>query len=56
MTELADKARVEALIPALRKVPAFADLPQDDLEWLISRAEESRAKPGEVRNDGGYSG
>jgi len=26
MTELADKARVEALIPALRKVPAFADL------------------------------
>jgi len=39
---------VEALIPALRKVPAFADLPQDDLEWLISRAEESRAKPGEA--------
>src|SRR6266403_5074448 len=48
MTELADKARVEALIPALRKVPAFADLPQDDLEWLISRAEEKRAKPGEA--------
>ncbi len=48
MTELPEKARVEGLITALRKVPAFADLSQDDLEWFISHAEERRAKPGEV--------
>ncbi len=46
MTELADKARVEALIPALRKVPAFADLPQDDLELAApKRAALSRVRP-----------
>jgi signal transduction histidine kinase len=48
MTELQDKARVEALTTALRKVPAFADLSQEDFEWLISHAEERRAKPGEA--------
>ena len=48
MTELQDKAHAEALITALRKVPAFADLSQGDLEWLISHTEERRAKPGEV--------
>lgn len=47
MTEQPDKARTEALIADLRKVPAFADLPSDDLEWFIGRAEELWAKPGD---------
>ena len=48
MTELADKARVETLVTGLRKVPAFADLSQEDLEWFIGQAEEHRLKPGEI--------
>jgi CRP-like cAMP-binding protein len=48
MTEMADKARTEALTGALRKVPAFADLSQDDLEWFIGHAEDRRAAPGEI--------
>jgi signal transduction histidine kinase len=48
MTEMPDKAHKESLIAGLRKVPAFADLSQDDLEWFIGHAEERRAKPGEA--------
>ncbi len=48
MTEMPDKARTESLITALRKVPAFADLSAEDLEWFIGHAEERRAKPGEA--------
>jgi CRP-like cAMP-binding protein len=48
MTEMPDKAHTESLIAGLRKVPAFADLSQDDLEWFIGHAEERRATPGEA--------
>ncbi|HEU0369708.1 MAG TPA: hypothetical protein VFR42_10880, partial [Candidatus Acidoferrum sp.] len=48
MTEMAGKANTEALTAALRKVAAFADLSQADLEWFIGHAEERRLKPGEI--------
>ena len=48
MTEMPDKARTDALIAALRKVPSFSDLPEADLEWFINHAEERRIQAGEV--------
>src|SRR4029077_3699634 len=48
MTEQPDQARTEALIAALRKVPAFADLEAADLAWFIAHAEELWAKPGDA--------
>ena len=48
MTQQPDKARTEALIADLRKVPAFFELASEDLEWFISRAEERWVKPGEA--------
>ena len=48
MTDMPDKARTESLIADLRKVPAFADLSADDLEWFIGHAQERHAKPGEA--------
>ena len=48
MSELADKVRVENLTASLRKVPAFSELSQDDLEWFVSHAEEGRLNPGEI--------
>jgi signal transduction histidine kinase len=32
----------------LLRIPAFAGLPDDQLDWFISRAEEMRLKPGEA--------
>jgi signal transduction histidine kinase len=48
MTEMPDKARMDALIAELRKVPAFSDLPEADLEWFIAHTEERRVDAGEV--------
>ena len=48
MSEQPDKARTEALIADLRRVPAFAELASEDLEWFIGRAEERWVKPGEA--------
>lgn len=48
MTEMPDRARTEALMANLRKVPAFAELSDGDLEWFIGHAEERRVKPGEA--------
>ena len=48
MTEMADKARVDALIADLRKVPAFSGLSDADLEWFIVHSEERRVEAGEV--------
>src|ERR1700728_3516602 len=31
----------------LRRVPVFADLPDDQLDWFISQSQEMRLKPGE---------
>jgi signal transduction histidine kinase len=43
-----DPARVQGLVVDLRKMAAFADLPQDGLEWFVSQAEEARAAAGEI--------
>src|SRR5258708_21938740 len=48
MREMPDKARTDALIADLRKVPAFSDLSGADLEWFITHAEERRVEAGEV--------
>ena len=48
MTEMPDKARMDALIASIRKVPAFSDLSDADLEWFITHAEERRVEAGEV--------
>ena len=43
-----DPTRVASLIEDLRKVSAFADQPQPDLEWFVSQSEERRVAPGEI--------
>src|SRR6267154_1488375 len=48
MSEQPDMPGTAALMADLRKVPAFFDLASEDLAWFISRAEERRAKPGDV--------
>ena len=48
MTEMPDKVRMDALIADLRKVAAFADLSNADLEWFITHAEERLVQAGEV--------
>ncbi len=45
MTEMPGKARIDALIADLRKVPAFADLSDADLEWFVNHAEERLVRP-----------
>jgi signal transduction histidine kinase len=40
-----DKGRILA---ALRKVAIFKDLPQEDLDWFLERADEFRFEPGEA--------
>jgi signal transduction histidine kinase len=37
----------------LLRVPAFADLPQDQIAWFISRCVELRLKPGEILSNQG---
>ena len=32
----------------LLKVPAFAELPEDQIEWFLSHSEEMRLQPGET--------
>src|SRR5882672_9424479 len=43
-----DPTRIPSLVSDLRKVPAFADQPQPDLEWFVSQSEERRVAPGEI--------
>jgi signal transduction histidine kinase len=38
----------DTLCTALRKVPIFTDLPQQDLEWFLERTGEFRFEPGEA--------
>jgi len=40
-------------ISELQKVPAFAGLPDDQMEWFIGQSEEVRLKPGEAFFNGG---
>lgn len=48
MTETPDNARTDSLIADLRKVSAFADLADADLQWFITHAEERRVNAGDV--------
>lgn len=48
MSEISDQARIVVLAEKLRKVPFFADMQQDDLEWFVSRCEERFTKPGDI--------
>ena len=48
MSGAPEQARIEALIADLRKVPAFVDQPQADLEWFVAQSEERRVGVGEV--------
>ena len=45
---MTENSRTESLIAGLRKVPQFADLAQDELEWFVGHAEERTLKPGEI--------
>ena len=48
MSEALDQARMEALVVELRKIPAFADQPQADLEWFVAQTEERHIEVGGV--------
>jgi signal transduction histidine kinase len=48
MAEVPGQNRIQALVADLRKVPAFADLPQDGLEWFVAQSEERRLESGEA--------
>jgi len=48
MSQTSEQARVESLVAELRKIPAFADQEQADLEWFIAQSEERRVPVGET--------
>jgi len=39
---------IPQLVEEIRKIAAFADLPQQDLEWFVSQCVETRANAGDV--------
>lgn len=40
--------RIEAVASELRKIPAFSDIPADQIAWLAGKFEERRFGPGEI--------
>src|SRR5207302_2884688 len=48
MSGTPEQARLEALVADLRKVPAFVDQPQADLEWFVAQSEELRVEVGGI--------
>jgi signal transduction histidine kinase len=48
MAENAVKVGEKSLRDALREIPVFADLPEDQFSWLVSQFEEVRLDAGEV--------
>src|SRR5271167_3081233 len=48
MAENAVKVGEKSLRDALREMPVFADLPEDQFSWLVSQFEEVRLEAGEV--------
>jgi CRP-like cAMP-binding protein len=38
----------DVVFAALRKIPVFNDLPQEDLEWFVARTDEFHFEPGEA--------
>lgn len=45
---MTEKVPAESLIADLRKVPPFADLAQDELQWFVSNAQELIVQPGDI--------
>ena len=43
------------IIGASSRVPAFADLPDDQIEWFLSQSEEVHLKPGDIIRAAGRS-
>src|ERR1700682_1535690 len=48
MSGTPEQAHIEVLVADLRKVPAFVDQPQADLEWFVAHSEERRLNVGEI--------
>jgi len=48
MSGTQEQARLEALVADLRKVPAFVDQPQADLEWFVAHCEELHFEVGGI--------
>ena len=48
MSGTTDPSHISALIAELRRVPAFADQGQADLEWFVSQSEERRTEVGGI--------
>src|ERR1700687_4519364 len=48
MSGTQEQARLEALVADLRKVPAFVDQPQADLEWFVAQSQELRVEVGGI--------
>jgi signal transduction histidine kinase len=48
LSDRADQAQLQALVPDLRKVPTFSDQPEAELEWFVSQAELRDLQAGEA--------
>lgn len=48
MTEISAQSPAEELVAKLRAIQVFADLPQDDLLWFVSKCHEHRAVVGGI--------
>ena len=48
MSEKHDSTAGSSLIDDLRRIEVFADLSQDQLDWLVEHFEETRFQPGEI--------
>src|SRR5260370_13227296 len=48
MSGTTDPSHISALIAELRRVPAFADQEQADLEWFVSQSDERRTEVGGI--------
>jgi signal transduction histidine kinase len=46
MSQTRDRAQIDKVVAEMRAVPVLNDLPQEDLEWLLSEMEDSYVEPG----------
>ena len=44
----ANRGEDDSLKEALRKIPIFADLSDEQLDWFVSKSEEVRCASGEI--------
>lgn len=45
---MTESSHIESLVADLRKVPAFADLAKEELEWFVTNAQELVLQPGDI--------